>query len=331
MDYENVEDVSNSTSTYGDNKTSNEYLKVLPHEIAITVLCFIGLCTNVVIIYIIVKFKHMRTVPNMMLENWIIADICALLVTPSTYRIIFVVANFKLSPSFLCSLLNLLTVFRILEISFGTVIVIDWITNVYFPKISEGIKLYYRRIITCLWIGAILFAGASVDLCINYIFYFNIPEVTELVFYSTLLLLVFIAHCIRGVFKCRKKPLEQSTHMLTLVTSLVVTYFLAFVFTVFFIHSVLAIFVVCLVYLSSIFTFLILYFTNKEFQGCLHQIFKRSHDDYSDSILDATDRNVGQNENVTEICFDNPVHEIYRSVYYTNYSNNENQSSDHST
>ncbi|KAF2894775.1 hypothetical protein ILUMI_11398 [Ignelater luminosus] len=322
MDYENIEDVTNST--YEDGTNSSEYLKVLPHEIVITVICFVGLCTNVAIIYIILKFKQMHAIPNILLENWIIADICSLIVTPSTYRITFALANFKLNPSFLCSLLNLLTVFRISEISFATVIVIDWITNVYYPKISKGIKLYYKHIITCLWIAAILFAGVSVDLCINYIFYFYIPEVTELVSYSTLLVLVLIANCVRIVMKCKKKPLEHSTHMLTLVTSLVVTYFLGFVFTVFFIHSVLAIFVVCLVYLSTIFTFLILYFINKEFQMCIHQIFRRSNDDYADSILDATNRNsnAGQN-NSMQICFHNPVQEMLGSVYYN--TNNENQ------
>ncbi|KAF5298885.1 hypothetical protein FQR65_LT09536 [Abscondita terminalis] len=94
------EEYGNFSSISFDNKVAQ---RVIP-DVVFTLVCMVAVMANSSLIYTILKFKRLHTVPNLILANWAIADLVTLLTTPSFYRLIAILDHVSLSGMFMCSL-----------------------------------------------------------------------------------------------------------------------------------------------------------------------------------------------------------------------------------
>ncbi|KAF5291666.1 hypothetical protein FQA39_LY14303 [Lamprigera yunnana] len=155
MDYDlqtNVTIDSTGSVSYYDSS------RRITQEVILTIFFIIGMFADVAIFYTIFCFKQIRTVPNILVANWAIADLLCLMVAPSGYRILSVIAKSSISHEFMCFLEEFGSTFHITVILFVIITLIDWFIAAHFGGASERFRNHYVTVIATIWLFAIIFA-----------------------------------------------------------------------------------------------------------------------------------------------------------------------------
>jgi len=307
MDYD--ETVNISTFDSNDEMPASVSRDHLTQEIIFTIFFIIGICADILIIYTILRFKRMRSVPNIFLANWAIADLCCLVVTPSAYRLTSALKHFSLSHEFICFMEESGATLHITVILFVMVVVLDWFIAAYFGGASEKFRSRYKIVIGSIWLFAIIWSSIYSIMCMSISYYLIHQEYLLLLCYAAVLLAVIVFQGSRVIQKIRNVSVDYPTLMLTLPTAFIINSvlsFLALIFDVPFRHQAFEIIAVCLLFSSSIVNLILLYFLDKDFHACFLQAMKRSGDRYEETIseFDNPIRNTDHKDNV-KISFHN--------------------------
>lgn len=313
MDSEIVQDLANTTVHNIPEESSSEHIV---GEIIISLTCLISLCADSIIIYTIFKFKNMCTVSNVLLGNWIIANACLMVLSFSHFRIISVIGNFDLPMNFICGLFEILVSIRNNQIVFAVIVNLDWLSGIYFPRLSEKIKSYYKFIIATFWIIGMLYSTILVGLCINHLFYFS-SELVVVFVYCILLLVVVISLSTIGIHKCTGRLLNYATHVVMLSSVLIIMCFTEILSMLIWFRFSLEIFFECLVSAEAVLNFIILYCFNKDFKVYFLKVIRRYRSEHSNALsnANANSTNNANSDRPVQIAFHGPTEELITNAY----------------
>lgn len=313
MDYEDGTDLTNATFK---TITPEESRQFLVQETVFTLFCVVGICADAAIIYTVFCFKRLHTVPNIFLANWAIADLCSLIVTPSSYRVISVIESVSVSQEFICFLFHTDLIFHSTAMIFMVVLSLDWCLSAFFRRVLESFRNYYKISVGSIWVIALLLCSISTRLCIKRMYHF-IPGYLLLFSYCTLLLFVVALQ----LFRCTQRVIKREhtnhpTLMLTLATIFVLNWLVGLLnFLVYELggpdyHWLVTIFTQCVIFASAIINFILMYRFNNDFHACVRQALKRSDERYVNAIceLRASDRST----NIT--CQNASGHELMQNA-----------------
>lgn len=215
-----TENLTNSTTEDGENPPT-AYINFI---ILTAIVCILGIFANLAIICTIFSFKRLRTVPNMLLGNWAIADMYPMV-------IIFFISVLSIFGDFIYAPVTVLNVVVETEavlcntvLSFVVVSLIDWYLASYHYKLSERYRKHYKSIIIVLWVLTVLLIGVSVIVNLQGKSFY-IPLVSFFFIYILVTVLLIIAHCIRCIQNCEEKISGYSTLTLVFATVLVLLWF----------------------------------------------------------------------------------------------------------
>lgn len=290
MDYELL---TNTSDFYEEVK--GNYKNFLAREIIFSIFCVIGICADVIIIYSIFHFKQIRTVSNIFIANWAIADLSSLVITPSAYRLISVIEAFSLSIKFECILYEVGTLMHIAVLIFVSLLLVDWCLSVYFYNLYKEYKLYYKRVIGIIWIVIILPNCIAVGMCLGDSF--MLTDTIFVYIFCFVLLALLIIQMINIVLRIKKIVLRSNNMSLTLATTYIVvlTISICIVFSINYMsYGFLSILVNCAIFSNSIVNLAILFYFDKDFQACVNQIFKKPNQKYSEALVE-------ENENINNV------------------------------
>lgn len=282
MDYEDSSNFTNTTNT----ENVKKLIHLIFQEIIYTIFVAIGIIADGFIIYTIFKFKRMHSVPNILLANWAIADICSLIANPSSYRLITTFDNSEALHNVVCSLLHIDLAFHNNAVLFIFALLLDWCFAVYFPSRLEKLRNAYKIFIGILWTFILIYSVLSIRFCIKKIQFF----VSALLFvfsYFGLCIFLTLLHSIRCIQKCRKKQSNYSNLMLIIGTVYTLSWLLGFLdlfVIMIMVHPALSFISECCTFVSAIVTFVLLFRLNKDFQACFLQILKRPENRYAETL-----------------------------------------------
>lgn len=279
MDYDDV-----GNYTFDEEIMPGRSAADIAREIVFIIFCLVGVCADAAIIFNILRLQRVRTVPNILLANWAIADLCSLLVAPSGYELIHVLENISMSPEFLCGLQHFGSVLHLTVVVFVMIISADWFIEAYFPIKSETIRNYHRYVIGATWITSLLFCGVNTGICLSG----RNTRFAVYLLYSSFWLLLAITIALQSSRAVRKyllkRPVDCPSLMLTLATAFAGSWLLSYITAWISYNMVIQTIAVGMVFSNSIVNFTILYLLDKDFQSCLLQALKRPGSGYEDSI-----------------------------------------------
>nr|XP_022917675.1 uncharacterized protein LOC111426974 [Onthophagus taurus] len=188
----------------------------LSYEIFSTIICFVGIWTNYVIIRTILKNKSMRTPTNSYISNWAIYDLLYL---------IFVPVNFLLEATVEGD--EVICVFKDIEgnLEFATILLITIFLFDYF------ISSNYRKFLTASWMLIVVISIASIINCTVGDPHINFPEIMSSVGYG-ILFVVFIGKLIS--YNLNSEQQNDSNYRLRLAVAF--TYVFSWIFKWFFLY-----------------------------------------------------------------------------------------------
>ncbi|KAK5645376.1 hypothetical protein RI129_006676 [Pyrocoelia pectoralis] len=255
----------------------------LPAEIILTIFFILVICVDVAIVHTIFCYKRLRTVPNILYANWVIADLLCALIAPSGYKLLTVMSNEYLSHEFLCFIEQFGATFHFAVNLFVIIVLIDWLIAAYFGRASQKFRDNYVLILGIIWAFAIVYAGTSSLMCFRYYVYFIHHGLSLLISYISAALLVIGLQISRVVQKIRQSGVISPTLNLTFGTVYVLGGLLSVIqmITVPYGTAFAEIFVAISLFGTNLVNFGILLATNLEFRTCLLMALKcrRDNDD----------------------------------------------------
>ncbi|KAK4876084.1 hypothetical protein RN001_012506 [Aquatica leii] len=278
-------------------------------EVILTIFFVFGMSADVAIFYTIFCFKRIRTVPNIFLANWAIADLLCLMVAPSGYRILSVMAKTSLSHEFMCFLEEFGATFHVTVLLFIIVTLIDWFIAAHFGGASEKYRNNYVIIIGAIWVFAIIFASIFSGICFHYYSVFVHQILALLISYSLVLLLVVVLQLSRVVQKFRQSPINSPTMNLTLATAFIGCSLLSIINIMsaffFWYHPAFEIITVVVLFCSSIINLILLLTLNREFRECFVLAVKCKSYNYEDVLPEFNNpiRNLNNRKSDIDVSF----------------------------
>ncbi|KAK5645375.1 hypothetical protein RI129_006675 [Pyrocoelia pectoralis] len=260
-------------------------------DVIFTILCFVAMLANVGLIYTIFHFRRMRTVPNLILANWAIADLSCLLTTPSTYRLIALMDNISLSSLFMCSLYEIGNTAQVATLFFAILLSIDWYIAAYFENTSKTFRKYMKFYLAVLWVCMFCVLCIGVVYCV-YNYFANFVLATIIFFsYCALFLFIIIAQMCNCVRRCKSRRVTYPKLMLNVATAFTISWFFGFVN--FFImtavnkyYRIVEIISSILVFCTSIIIFMIMYRQDNDFHACINNVLRRDRSGYEEANFD---------------------------------------------
>lgn len=288
MDYEEAEKLMNITI--------EEAVKAPGSDIPIrfiifTIIVIISLCVDVIIVYTILSYKKLRTVPNIFFVNWIIADFFSLICSPSNFEILLLFNTVSLPDDLFYILLLVTNTGNVVIILFAIMLALDYFLNAYYESTSTDFRNYYKFIVASVWGISFLVCVILIALYLSGSFVYTLHMYALVLTYGGLLIGIVTMQLLRFIDRFKNRMLGCSTYTLTLTTALVSCWFLPYCnfillgFSNTFVPA-LEIISVCLVYGTSIVIIVLLYNLNKDFQACFLQILRRSRIRYQESSLE---------------------------------------------
>ncbi|KAF2897112.1 hypothetical protein ILUMI_09063 [Ignelater luminosus] len=254
--------------------------------VMLVIVCVIGICTDVMMVYMTFRFKKLRTVPNIIISNWAIADIYPLTLASFDY----VIYSFVEYPSVLFDIMSFLYeveyVFYNTILLFITSLIIDWCLATYFLNASEKYRKYYKFTVATIWVLSLITTCVTLSLRIHNLF-FVLPIITFFFIYIAVLMFIIILQIARRIEKCKRRSSNYPTLTLTIATVCILCWLerwiglgLAEVIDKYFP------FIRLITYFSFVIVFIIIYRNNTDFQACFRQVWKCSNNRYIDEISD---------------------------------------------
>lgn len=289
--------------------TTEEARQELFFELLFAFFCLLGITADALNIFIIFYFKRMRTVSNIVLANWFIIDICALVVTPSAYEIVSVLESLDLPVQLTCSLFSIGALFHISLVVLVQIVSAQWALSAFWPAAYLKIRKYYKLVLTTIWSAMLFVSVLESGLCYKDESYFHMyMHIVLELFFVLLCFTTLMLHILRVARKLKGKSQYQSNLMLTLVTAFVLCWLLPIMLVVLFDfeNDLLEFSFLCIIYCNGIVNFCILCWYHKGFQACFVQLLKCSPSNYADAVAEfenSEDVIIGQD--VIKVTFNN--------------------------
>lgn len=311
MDYDdviNMTDLANAS----EGITPERSRKDISHEIVFLICCTAAFVADVLIIFTILRFRQMRNVRNLLIANWAVVDLCALVVTPTGYRIFSIFSNFSISSRAQCILFELGAACHYMVVLCVLIVLIDWFIAAYFLNTSRKLRSYYKILLGLTWGLFILIVILYTYGCKNEWNHYFIHTFVTFLTLCSVTLFTIILHILIGVQKCRKKPLEHPRLSLHLGTCFIMCYIMALgnLFFVDFLriyHPIFAIISACFVFCNGVANLIVLYFSDAHFQAHFIQVIKCKFDRYNNQISELDDH-------FSEVLFHNPTEQLINSA-----------------
>uniref|UniRef100_A0A1Y1KMV9 G-protein coupled receptors family 1 profile domain-containing protein n=1 Tax=Photinus pyralis TaxID=7054 RepID=A0A1Y1KMV9_PHOPY len=260
-------------------------------DMLFTMLCFVAILANVGIIYTTFHFRRMRTVPNIILANWAIADLSCLLTTPSNYRLIAILDNISLPGVFVCSLYEVGNSAAMATLFFAIFLSTDWCIAAFFESASKKFRKYTVHYLLVFWVCVLGVLCVGVVYCIHNYLSYLIQAIMILIAYCTLLLFVVTLQICNCVKKCRRRRVSYPKLMLNISTAFTISWFIGFV-NLFIMaganrfYRVVEMISSIFLYCTSIMIFIILYRQSNDFHACVNNILRRDRSGYEEANFD---------------------------------------------
>ncbi|KAF2893234.1 hypothetical protein ILUMI_12938 [Ignelater luminosus] len=300
---------------------------MLQHIFAISGIVIIltgaaGVIADAAIIYGIFRFRRLRTIPNIFLANWAIANMLSIMILPTNLG----VAMFGLFYEYLCLLVHATVTLHLAALLFGILLLFDWCTAVYYQRISEKLRKRYVTLIATLWSIVLLFYSLSAGLCISDVHYY-FTVILFVIVYVINILIVIALQCSRIVQKFKANPITYPnllTARLTVLTIITLSYLFGTIhltlsyFDVYarhynFIFTHIALILSAISVLSSSVVILgVVCWLDKDFRLCLFPKQNDLHERFENEVSEVEDNN----KNSSPITYENPTHTVY-----TNHNN----------
>ncbi|KAF2888773.1 hypothetical protein ILUMI_17400 [Ignelater luminosus] len=264
-DYASSENITNTTDEEASLglklKDSPVYITFLT---ILVVVCVISICTNLAITFTIFfnYSKNLKTVPNILIANWAVADLITLILSPIV-NVGYTVLEYDSEGVIV---FDFLAEFRVIffntSIFFALALVTDWCLASYFLKSSNQFRKYYKYVIASVWGYTLIFVCLSIGFNVTYGPFYIVPLVLTHFSYPILAFLVVLMHFVR-ICKSTNNPALT----LMLATIFVVCWFEFWITMTYIIFGNLYFsFLEIPTYIPGIIIFIILYFKDQDFQ-----------------------------------------------------------------
>lgn len=284
MDMEELSELLSNMTNFTNviEETPEVAAVMLIHEIVYFIICLIGTVADIVIIYIISRYKNMKKPVNLYILNWIISDAINILVEPYFYQIISVVDNISLGNGFVCMFLSGSGILRNVSLGFILVLLLQW----FFARTRHDVfEKHSIVVITLVWvvIGLVQLVATSVY-CLGYSHYITSHDIIYFVGNLVLLVMLIIVHCMR---RCANPFSDTSSLPIALITGFVSCWIpviiIGMIFGLFLSYnSKIAYYLdaigLCIGNSYPLVMFYLFYKIDKNFSTCLMRILRRSHD-----------------------------------------------------
>lgn len=291
LDIETENSTDNATD-YIEVYTQSMAMEHIFRELVAAVFMLCGISGDILIAYIVLRFHRMRTITNLILANWALADLGFLLSNPDTMRLLVVIDARDMPGEVMCFVQEAQEAFGFAITLFFNWMCLNWCLGAYWPGTQAKVRTLFRPALAVVWAFVALWTVTFGVCCINDYYVFSRHFAVWINFLLLVVSLVVI-NVMRGVQRCRKRTPQQSSLMIMIPTALLLTwismYFsaiLIFVAGSSFFLLVLFFVLDFVVYLNSIVVVMILLRYHKGFQACFFQIIKCARFRYSDSSLD---------------------------------------------
>lgn len=255
---------------------------MLIHEIVYFIICLIGTVADILIIYIISRYKNMKKPVNLYILNWIISDAINILVEPYFYQIISVVENISLDTGFVCMFLSGSGILRTVSLAFILVLLLQWFLA------KSKYDLFERHsvvVIALVWMvfGLAQMVATSV-FCLGYGHYLTLHDIIYFIGNLVLLIMIGVVHCMR---RCANPFSDTSSLPIALITGFVSCWIpviiIGIIFGLFTSYNSKAAYYLdaigmCIGNAYPLVMFYLFYKIDKNFSTCLMRILRRSHD-----------------------------------------------------
>lgn len=277
MDYEELyEDPNNLTVTEIE---SMDYTP--PIEIALEVIqflvCLTGTAIDILMIYIILRYKNMKKPVNIFIMHWLICDALFILAEPAEYRLFMLMQGLNAKREIICVMSATMMIVRTLDVLFMLVIMFQW----FFEKTS--IVVFDRqpyRIVSGIWIfGLVEFVLITIS-CFHKIYHITYIENKILLILIIIFILCFVKiHCLRG---CANPFASASSLPVALISGFVLCWVFMIVITIIYVFDPdrvlkpLYYFGQFSIYLYPILMFYLFYKLDPQFATCTKILFRCS-------------------------------------------------------
>lgn len=280
-----------------------------------------GVLADAAIIYGIFRFRRLRTIPNIFLANWAIADMFSIMVLPTNVLITVTGGH-----EYTCLLVHAAVILHFAAVLFGILLLIDWCTAVYYHRTSEKLRKRYAFLIGTVWTTVLLLYSLSAGLCISHVHYYFVVILFIIVYVINVLLIIAL-QCSRIAQKFRANPITYPSLLTTRLTVLTIITFSYLLITI---HISLSYFNVYFMYYSYIFsniamalsiisvlgssaiTLGVLCWLDTDFRLCLFPKQNDLHERFENEVSEIEDNN----KNSSPTTYENPTHTVY-----TNHNN----------
>ncbi|KAB0795276.1 hypothetical protein PPYR_12115 [Photinus pyralis] len=246
----------------------------IAQEVILTIAFMIGVAADICIFFTIFCYKRVRTIPNIFLANWAIADMLCLMVAPSSYRVLSFITHNSLDHNFACVISDIGSTLHFTTNVFVIVTLADWFIGAYFGRASERFHAYYVHVIGTIWTISIVVIGVSTSICFHYFSLLIHHVLITSITYALVLILVIIFQLSRLIQKLRKSPFTSSPLILNLATAYIFctifSILMLFVHLLARIESVEVLFFI-LLFCSSVVNLALICTFNNDFRSCLMQ------------------------------------------------------------
>lgn len=189
----------------------------------LVVVCVISICANLAITFtILCNSKNLRTVPNILIANWAIADLVPLITAPIEYGGYAFLKHDSTGIFVIDGFAELEMIFFNTIISFASALVIDWFLASYFSKSSHQFRKYYKYTVASVWGFTLILICFSIGFSGTYGPFIIVPFMLFYFSYPILTVLVMIMHFVRI---CKRGSANNSALALVLATVFVVCWF----------------------------------------------------------------------------------------------------------
>jgi len=248
---------------------SNQYIA---QEVILLIFGLAGIAVNLLLIYIVCYYRKLHTNTNIYLINWAIADIGAVLITISCFRIFSPL--FEVPDAVLCFYFGLGCALIFDVMFFMLLLAVDWCLSAYLPRPVENFRKHTRNIVAVTWIFSAVYSVASSVTCslsVYYlIFHFTLP-----ITFAALLIFVIVLHVTRLVQKCKGQFEYHPVSLLIIPSAFVLCWVLSWI-NLLLLDIPAAYYIVTEtpLFLHPTINFMLVIILDQDFKTCFYQVIK---------------------------------------------------------
>lgn len=281
---------SSSPSVNETQDFDNDSDDLLHLEIILYIICVFGTIVDLLIIYIISKYKNMRKPVNIYIMNWLICDAMIILVDPAEFRIASILESLGLERRAICALFTINTVIRTSCTFFMLVLLFQW----FFEKTKiEIFDKHCRKIVITVWVFFLVETIGMCDSCLGDRNYEHLAGFLLIISYLLFIICLMVIHCMR---RCANPFSSSSSLPIALISSYVLSYILPFFGGIVYmfvrrnkVATYIYSFVYISVYLYPLIIFYLFYKIDKKFGLCLRVLLGKSNSDEINTCFEDMD------------------------------------------